>query len=133
MLPVNGWLGGDGVVSASAVSAAHAPASTVDDRLAKVYFDVGSAVVPADASTRLSAVLGRLHTDPASRASVSGFHDRSGDAAFNQELSKQRAQAIAQWLLVNGVSEDRIALEKPVETTGDGDPMEARRVEVQVR
>ncbi|WP_411834922.1 OmpA family protein [Pseudoxanthomonas mexicana] len=128
VLPVNGWLG-----SATA-GASHAAAPiAAEGHLAKVYFDTGSAVVPADTSARLAGVLGTLHADGNARAQVSGFHDESGDAAVNAELARQRAQAIAQWLVVNGVDESRIDLDKPAVTAGDGAADEARRVEVRVK
>ncbi|MGN6225108.1 OmpA family protein [Pseudoxanthomonas sp.] len=107
-------------------------AELTNDHLAKVYFDVGSAVVPADTSARLASVLGSLHANPDSKARVSGFHDASGDLATNQELAKQRAQAIQQWLVVNGIPAERIALDKPMQTEGNGNADEARRVEVKV-
>ena len=132
VLPVNGWLGGAAASSHSAAAAPIVAGELIDGRLAKVYFDTGSAVVPADASARLSSVLGTLHSDTGRRALVSGYHDTSGDVAVNQELAKQRAQAIQQWLVVNGVAAERIVLSKPVETTGDGSADEARRVEVKV-
>ena len=132
VLPVNGWLGGAAASSHSAAAAPIVAGELIDGRLAKVYFDTGSAVVPADASARLSSVLGTLHSDTGRRALVSGYHDTSGDVAVNQELAKQRAQAIQQWLVVNGVAAERIVLSKPMETTGDGSADEARRVEVKV-
>jgi len=134
LLPVDGWFkGGAGAPTGTAHSAeAMHVAELTNDRLARVYFDVGSAVVPADASARLASVLGSLHASPGSKARVSGFHDASGDLATNQELAKQRAQAIQQWLVVNGVAADRIELDKPVQTEGNGNADEARRVEVKV-
>ena len=134
LLPVDGWFkGGAGAPTGTARSAeAMHVAELTNDRLARVYFDVGSAVVPADASARLASVLGSLHARPGSKARVSGFHDASGDLATNQELAKQRAQAIQQWLVVNGVAADRIELDKPVQTEGNGNADEARRVEVKV-
>ncbi|HEY5971480.1 MAG TPA: OmpA family protein, partial [Pseudoxanthomonas sp.] len=77
-------------------------------------------------------VLGALHADPARTAHVSGFHDPSGDPAANEELAKQRALAVQQWLVANGIAEERIELSKPAVTTGDGNAEEARRVEVSV-
>ena len=132
VLPVNGWLGSAVASSHSAAAAPIVAGELIDGRLAKVYFDTGSAVVPADASARLSSVLGTLHSDAGRQALVSGYHDTSGDVAVNQELAKQRAQAIQQWLVVNGVAAERIVLSKPMETTGDGSADEARRVEVKV-
>lgn len=132
VLPVNGWIGGGSASSAHVSPAPMLAGELIDGRLAKVYFDTGSAVVPADASARLSSVLGTLHSDTNRQALVSGYHDTSGDVAVNQELAKQRAQAIQQWLVVNGVAAERIVLSKPAETTGNGNADEARRVEVKV-
>jgi K(+)-stimulated pyrophosphate-energized sodium pump len=129
VLPVNGWLGsGD-------AAASHAPAAitaTADEaHLAKLYFDVG-ATSPTNADAALAKVLTTLQADPASKARISGYHDTSGDAATNEEIAKQRAQTVQGLLVANGVAADRIVLDKPVLTTGDGSPDEARRVEVLV-
>lgn len=132
VLPVNGWLGG---ATSHDVAAHAAPMSTgelVEGRSARILFDSGSAVVPADTSARLSGVLGTLAADAAAQVRVSGFHDASGDAAANEALAKQRAEAIQQWLVVNGVAVERITLDKPAQTTGSGDADEARRVDVRV-
>ena len=114
---------------------AHAPAAiaaTADDaHLAKLYFDVG-ATSPTGADATLAKVLATLQADPASKARISGYHDASGDAAANEEIAKGRAQTVQQLLIANGIGEDRIVLEKPVLSTGDGSPDEARRVEVLV-
>ena len=132
VLPVNGWLGSASSMEASTHAAPMAAADVVDGRSARILFDSGSAVVPADTSARLSGVLGTLGADPATRVRVSGFHDASGDAAANEALAKQRAEAIQQWLVVNGVAAERITLDKPAQTAGGGDADEARRVDVLV-
>ena len=132
VLPVNGWLGSATSMEASTHAAPMAAADVVDGRSARILFDSGSAVVPADTSARLSGVLGTLGADPATRVRVSGFHDASGDAAANEALAKQRAEAIQQWLVVNGVAAERITLDKPAQTAGGGDADEARRVDVLV-
>ncbi|WP_448230093.1 OmpA family protein [Pseudoxanthomonas mexicana] len=119
-------------MEASTHAAPMAAADVVDGRSARILFDSGSAVVPADTSARLSGVLGTLGADPDTRVRVSGFHDASGDAAANEALAKQRAEAIQQWLVVNGVAAERITLDKPAQTTGSGDADEARRVDVLV-
>jgi K(+)-stimulated pyrophosphate-energized sodium pump len=134
LLPVDGWFKGGASAAAGGAHSAESMhvAEMTDAHLAKVYFDVGSAVVPADASARLASVLGSLHAKSDSKARVSGFHDASGDLATNQELAKQRAQAIQQWLVVNGIAAERIELDKPMQTEGNGNADEARRVEVKV-
>ena len=64
------------------------------------------------------------------KAIVSGFHDATGDAVLNAELSKKRAFAVRDELLALGVSEDNIDLRKPEDTQASGSNAEARRVEV---
>ena len=61
---------------------------------------------------------------------ISGFHDATGDAAFNAELAKQRAVAVQNTLVGAGVAETSIELKKPEQTMGSGNNAEARRVEV---
>ncbi len=130
VLPVNGWLGGG-----DSTAAAHAPAAmrTAADpgRLAKLYFDVG-ATVPTGMDAALAPVVARLQNDMALKATVSGFHDASGDAAANGLIARERAQQVQALLVASGIDAGRIVLDKPMLTTGDGNPDEARRVEVLV-
>jgi outer membrane protein OmpA-like peptidoglycan-associated protein len=116
---------------AAATSTQRAPvaaAATIDSRRARLYFELGSSELPADALTRIAPL---VHTAAdGSRFVVSGFHNASGDAAVNAELAKQRAMAVRDLLTTAGVAPDRIELRKPVLTTGGADPREARRVDV---
>ncbi|MFT4256708.1 MAG: OmpA family protein [Pseudoxanthomonas sp.] len=119
--------------AANTAQVAAAATAAPDSHLAKVYFDVGSATLPGDAAATLSGVAATLANDAATTARISGFHDESGDPAMNAELAKQRAQAVQQWLLDQGIAAERVSLEKPAVTTGDGDAADARRVEVAVQ
>ncbi len=103
-----------------------------DDRSADVYFGSGSAQLPVEAGTALSGVIRTMEADASAKATVAGFHDASGNAAVNAELSKQRAQNVRDALVAAGINADRIHLEKPALTTGSGDPASARRVEVRL-
>ena len=113
-------------VPADTTAAMDAPAATL-------YFDVGSADLPADSTGGLEPVVAYLKANPSTTAVVSGYHDPSGDAAANEELAKNRALAVQNALEGAGVEAARIDLEKPVVTTGSGSPDDARRVEVTVR
>jgi outer membrane protein OmpA-like peptidoglycan-associated protein len=97
----------------------------------RVYFEVGSAALPPEASELLVRV---ADTARASGQSVviSGYHDASGDPARNEELAKERAMAVRHALEANGVAPDRLVMAKPALTTGGGDPREARRVELRL-
>lgn len=120
---------------AGAAAAAPAPMSAVpadDGPVARLYFEVGSASLPADAGAVLEAVAGEARTTGLAVV-ISGFHDESGDAQQNHELAKQRAQAVQHALEANGVARERLMLMKPQSTSGGGDSREARRVELRVR
>ncbi len=111
---------------------AQAPVAAAQLPMAKVYFALGSADFPADRSLTLTAVVAYLQTHPEARAVISGYHDASGNLAFNQTLAKARAQAVQKFMLGQGIDTARITLEKPAETEGSGAPEEARRVEVRI-
>jgi outer membrane protein OmpA-like peptidoglycan-associated protein len=100
---------------------------------AKLFFDVGKADLPADASAALAPVVSYLQANAAATAVVSGFHDPTGDQAVNEELAKNRAGAVKAALVAAGVPEGRIDMQKPVVTEGGGSLEDARRVEVSVR
>ena len=95
----------------------------------RLYFEVGQADVPADAAAALAPYVVAAK-DKHRTIAISGFHDTSGDAAANEELAKKRAFAVRDLLVSAGVPSERIELRKPAFTAGDGDPREARRVEV---
>ncbi|TXH65948.1 MAG: hypothetical protein E6Q88_13010, partial [Lysobacteraceae bacterium] len=121
--------------TAALQAAANAPvmATASDSHLAKLYFGSGSAGLPADADAALAGVIATLKGSQEAKAVISGYHDASGNAAVNAELAKQRAIGVRDALVAAGIAEDRISLEKPSVTTGEGNPDEARRVEVAVK
>lgn len=95
----------------------------------RLYFELGQAELPADARAALAPYIAAAK-DRHRAIAVSGFHDTSGDATANEELAKKRAFAVRDLLIGAGVPAERIELRKPAVTAGDGDPREARRVEV---
>jgi K(+)-stimulated pyrophosphate-energized sodium pump len=99
---------------------------------AKVYFDSNSASTPAGTAKMLEELVAYSKTSANTKLSISGFHDKTGDASKNHELAKKRAMGVRDLLIAAGVPEDRIMLQKPVETTGAGDDREARRVDVNI-
>ena len=98
-----------------------------------VYFDTGAAAIAPAFGQVSGNVVAALGTSPAAKLVVSGYNDPTGNAQANAALAKRRAQAVAAALRSAGVAEDRIVLEKPAETTLQGDNEAARRVEVSVR
>jgi cytochrome c oxidase subunit 2 len=98
----------------------------------EVYFAVGKSALPPQTAAELNKVVTYLKAHPDSRAVISGYHDSSGSAALNAALSKRRAQAVQAALVAAGVPEVQTELRKPQNTTGSGDPAQARRVDVSV-
>lgn len=100
----------------------------VENGVVKFYFASAKADLAAGANEALADVVKGVAEGK--KAVVSGFHDATGDAALNAELAKQRALAVSDALKALGVTEDKIELKKPEETTASGNNAEARRVEV---
>jgi outer membrane protein OmpA-like peptidoglycan-associated protein len=120
---------------APVVAAPAAPAAApvvAGPELLKVYFDVNSVTLPAGIVDKVKAFADYAKSSPNTKLGISGYNDKTGDAAKNAELSKNRAKAVRDYLTSNGVPEDRIVLKKPDDTVGAAEDKEARRVEVYV-
>ena len=100
----------------------------VVDGMVKFYFASGKADLAEGANAALADVVKGVQAGK--RAVVSGFHDATGGADVNAELSKQRAKAVQAALIALGVTEDKVELKKPEQMQADGSNAEARRVEV---
>ena len=68
-----------------------------------VLFDTGEAVLRADASPSLQAVVDLVGDHPGARTEVQGHTDSVGSADYNQSLSERRASAVLDWLAGHGV------------------------------
>ncbi len=119
-------------VPTSAKAAAMASADAAEPE-ARVYFETGSDALSNEAQAELTRAADAARADGSKSLLISGFHDASGDAAQNAELAKKRAIAVRHALEANGVTPDRLVLDKPALTTGGTDAREARRVEVRLR
>ncbi len=131
LLPMPSGTAAPAASHGAAPAAAEAPAPAAA-QAAVVLFETGSKDIGADGQAALKAMAEFLGTNSAAKVAISGYTDSSGDPAKNEELAKERAQAVQAALVAGGVAEDRIALQKPEVITGSGDADEARRVEVRV-
>jgi len=118
-------------VTKPAAVPAPASAPVVAGLPVKVYFDVGSALIGAEGGKVIAAAADLLRKDGL-KVSVTGYTDRTGDTAKNEELSKQRAAAVRDALKAAGVAEANIEMRPPmfVEVGAAGSDAEARRVEI---
>ena len=99
-----------------------------------VYFATGASAVAPEVAARGEALIAALKANPGAKLSVSGYNDPTGNAAANAVLAKKRAQGVAAALKAAGVPEAQISLDKPADTSPDGDSNAAsRRVEVTLK
>ncbi len=98
---------------------------------AKVYFDVGSAALGADAGAIIIKTADAIKAGNL-QVAITGYTDKTGDAAKNEELAKNRAMVVRDALKTAGVAEAHIAMKPPlfVEVGAGGNDAEARRVEI---
>lgn len=130
--------GGAPTTQAAAPAAAPAMAAAssddasvvVENGVVKFYFASGKADLAAGALVALGDAIAAAKAGK--RLVLSGFHDATGDPAFNAELAKKRALAVRDALVGAGVAENSLELKKPEQTTGTGNDAEARRVEVMI-
>ena len=100
----------------------------VENGVVKFYFASGKADLAAGALDALGEAIAAAKAGK--KLVLSGFHDMTGDPAFNAELAKQRAIVVRSALVGAGVAEGAMELKKPEQTAGTGNNAEARRVEV---
>jgi outer membrane protein OmpA-like peptidoglycan-associated protein len=74
-----------------------------------VYFDSGSAELSSLGKQTLNFLVAELRTYPAvEKITVTGHTDNLGPIALKQKLSRQRAEAVRDYLMHKGVAPDRI-------------------------
>ncbi|USD68240.1 OmpA family protein [Vibrio sp. SCSIO 43136] len=101
-------------------------------------FETGSNKLSDSALHQFDDVVETLLKYPQAEATVVGHTDSKGAAAFNQKLSEQRAQAVADYIESKGVAADRLT----IRGDGEANPIatndtaagrkENRRVEVTI-
>jgi outer membrane protein OmpA-like peptidoglycan-associated protein len=115
---------------AAPAAPAAAPAATAG-LPAKIYFDTGSAAIGPVANATLTSAAETIKKDGL-KVALTGYTDKTGDVAKNEELAKNRAMAVRDALKAAGVAEGNIALQPPVfvEVGAGGSDAEARRVDI---
>lgn len=73
-------------------------------------FDPNQAVLKDAGIKELDNIVTILKEAPSLNADLTGHTDAAGPAPYNLELSKKRAQAVADYLKSNGIAEDRLKL-----------------------
>ncbi|MET0656638.1 MAG: OmpA family protein [Steroidobacteraceae bacterium] len=81
-----------------------------------VQFETNSAVLTPESQPELDRLVELMNSTPVIAGFVEGYADSTGSAEYNQELSKKRAQAVADYLISHGVSQDRVTTKGRGET-----------------
>lgn len=76
--------------------------------LAGVEFEPGGVVLRGEPAGELSRILRLLAANPLVRVEVAGHTDDTGSPLVNQRLSRERAEAVASYLIARGIAADRI-------------------------
>lgn len=102
---------------------------TSDER---ILFDTGKAEIKADGTVFVQRVAAILKDKTKANILIEGHTDNVGTPQLNQALSTQRANAVRQALIANGVAAQRIqaqgfGLTKPVANNSTADGRQANR------
>ena len=89
--------------------------------LRNVFFETGSAELLPASTNELNRLVSLLEETPTLRIQISGHTDNVGDDASNQILSQNRAKAVYDYLIRQGIAAERLRFvgfgeSKPIET-----------------
>ncbi|HLJ84776.1 MAG TPA: OmpA family protein [Candidatus Eremiobacteraceae bacterium] len=103
-----------------------------------IHFDTASARLRADSASSLQTILQLIKNHPKAHWIISGHTDNQGSAAYNLNLSDERAQSVVAWLVQHGVAKEVLVakgygLTRPVaDNSTEGGRALNRRVEVTI-
>lgn len=76
--------------------------------LDRVYFSKGNAEMKPESETQIKNISAILRTYPNAQVKIGGYTDNTGNTEINQKISAERANAVAQKMITNGVNKSRI-------------------------
>jgi len=74
-----------------------------------IHFDSDSANLRPDSTPALQQVVALLTAQSSLKLNIEGHTDSTNTDAYNLDLSRRRAQAVAEWLSKNGVAASRLS------------------------
>jgi len=77
--------------------------------LNNLFFDVDKYELKQESLTELMEIVKFLQANYSVKIEISGHTDNSGSASHNQELSLQRAAAVAEFLVKQGIDPKRLS------------------------
>ena len=117
-------------IAATTISSTE-PSVVFENGRLSFYFATGKAQVAGNAKEKANDILEAAKQGK--KIGISGYTDSTGNAAANEKLAKERAQAVRSFLVANGVPQSQLELIKPQDTTGAaGKDQEGRRVDAYI-
>lgn len=101
-----------------------------------ILFKSNSSQLDAKATAELDLLVLTLLTNPSMKVRLAGHADEGGTASYHKQVSKLRAQVVADYLMEKGIAKKRISLKsygssRPLD--GTGTPEKNRRVEINLQ
>ncbi len=112
--------------------------------LNNIFFDFDKATLRQESTVEINNLLRLMKNNPTMKVEISGYTDDKGTDAYNQKLSEERAQAVVDKLIQNGVNISRLKAKgygktmpaaKNEKSNGEDDPdgrQLNRRVELKI-
>jgi len=106
--------------------------------LKNIYFDYNKATLLDESNNSLNELLEQMNAQPKLKIKIKGHTSTEGDAAYNLKLSQNRAKAVRDYLVKNGVKTERVQYQGYGETVPIGsndteeDRARNRRVEFEI-
>ena len=76
--------------------------------LENIYFQTGKAVLTAASYPQLNQVIDFMKGNESVKLEISGHTDNVGSAKINNKLSEDRAKAVVDYLVANGIDKNRL-------------------------
>jgi OOP family OmpA-OmpF porin len=86
-----------------------APETAIMSLSSGATFELGGSTLSAAGKAEVAAMVAKFEGKTVDSVVVAGYTDDSGDAAFNQQLSEERAEAVKAELVANGANPDKIS------------------------
>ncbi|MCD8318384.1 MAG: OmpA family protein [Paraprevotella sp.] len=97
--------------------------------LPTIYFDFNSAVINSNELPKLKEIKRQMDEHPDLNITVDGWSDTEGSKAANERTSLRRATAVKNWLVLQGISAERISVKGHGSDFNEPDEAKARRAE----
>ena len=84
--------------------------------LDNIYFETGKAILRPESFEALEQVARFMENNPNIRLEISGHTDNTGSLRVNQRLSRERAKAVVDWLVGQGIPAEKLEYEGYADT-----------------